>query len=122
MWMPALTTVPPGAMARSAAGTRAPTGAKRSAASSSSGGASFDAPAHSAPRPAGEVHRCAIAGPDEGEHPAALGARHLGDDVRRRAKAVQPEALGIARHRERAVADETGAEQRRRMGVVARRR
>ena len=39
MWMPAQTTVPPGASARSAAGTSAPTGAKMIAASSGSGGA-----------------------------------------------------------------------------------
>ena len=38
MWMPAQTTVPPLALARSAAGTSAPTGAKMIAASSSSGG------------------------------------------------------------------------------------
>jgi hypothetical protein len=49
MWMPPQTTVPPGATARSAAGTSAPTGAKRIAASSSSGGRSSDAPAHAAP-------------------------------------------------------------------------
>src|SRR6266511_374409 len=49
MWMPAQTTVPPGAVARSAAGTSAPTGANRIAASSDSGGVSPDAPAHSSP-------------------------------------------------------------------------
>ena len=37
MWMPAQTTTPPGAVARSAAGTSAPTGAKMIAASSGSG-------------------------------------------------------------------------------------
>ena len=44
MWMPAHTTTPPFARARSAAGTSAPTGAKMIAASSSSGGRSFEAP------------------------------------------------------------------------------
>src|SRR6266545_1189608 len=49
MWIPAQTTVPPFATAPSATGTRAPTGAKRIAASSSSGGRSSEPPAHSVP-------------------------------------------------------------------------
>ncbi len=49
MWMPAQTTVPPGATAWSATGTSAPTGAKMMAASSGSGGASPDEPAQAAP-------------------------------------------------------------------------
>ena len=49
MWIPAHTTVPPGAVARSAAGTSAPTGAKISAASSGSGPGCMASPAHSAP-------------------------------------------------------------------------
>ena len=49
MWIPAHTTVPPGATARSAAGTSAPTGAKISAASSGSGPGAIASPAHSAP-------------------------------------------------------------------------
>src|SRR5919206_78006 len=49
MWMPAHTTTPPGASARSAAGTRAPTGANTIAASSSSGAGPIASPAHSAP-------------------------------------------------------------------------
>src|SRR5262245_23836764 len=49
MWMPAQTTRPPLATARSATGTSAPTGAKMIAASSSSGGSVSEPPAHSAP-------------------------------------------------------------------------
>ena len=49
MWIPAHTTVPPGATARSAAGTSAPTGAKMIAASSGSGPGFIASPAHSAP-------------------------------------------------------------------------
>src|SRR5215211_3123405 len=49
MWMPAHTTAPPFASARSASGTSAPAGAKTIAASSSSGGRSPDSPTHSAP-------------------------------------------------------------------------
>src|SRR3954470_17355625 len=49
MWIPAHTTTPPRSRARRAAGTSGPTGAKMIAASSGSGGASSDPPAHSAP-------------------------------------------------------------------------
>jgi len=49
MWMPAQTTTPPGATARSAAGTSAPAGAKMIAASSGTGGGSSDGPAQAAP-------------------------------------------------------------------------
>ena len=50
MWIPAHTTVPPGAVARSAAGTSSPAGAKMIAASSGSGPSAIASPAHSAPR------------------------------------------------------------------------
>ena len=106
-------------MARSAAGTRAPTGANSSAASSSSGGALVRCAGPFGAEAAGEVDRRLIARPDEGEHAATLSPRHLGDDVRRRAEAVEPEPFGVARHGERAVADQPGAEQRRRMSIVA---
>jgi len=43
---------------------------------------------------------------------------NLGDDVRRGAEAVEPEPLGIAREAERAVADQAGAEKRRRLQFV----
>ena len=66
-----------------------------------------------------EFDRRPVARPGEGENPAALGAGDLGDDVRRRAEAVQTEAFGIARHGERAVADEPGAEQWRRVDIAA---
>jgi len=49
MWMPAQTTVPPGAIALSAAGTSGPAGAKISAPSSSCGGRSSLPPAQTAP-------------------------------------------------------------------------
>ena len=49
MWMPAQTTMPPGPVARRAAGTNSPAGAKMIAASSGSGGCSSEKPAHSAP-------------------------------------------------------------------------
>ena len=49
MWIPARTIVAPFALARRAAGTSAPTGAKTIAASSSSGPGAMASPAHSAP-------------------------------------------------------------------------
>ena len=49
MWMPPQTTRPPLRNAASAAGTSAPTGANRIAASSGSGGCSSDPPAQSTP-------------------------------------------------------------------------
>ena len=51
MWIPAQTTDPPSRTARSAAGTSSPIGAKTIAASSGSGGASDEPPAHAAPSP-----------------------------------------------------------------------
>ena len=50
MWMPAHTTVPPGASAFSACGTSSPAEAKMIAASSCSGGCSSLPPAQMAPR------------------------------------------------------------------------
>ena len=49
IWMPPRTSVPPGTSARSAAGTRVPSGAKMIAPSSGSGGASCESPAYAAP-------------------------------------------------------------------------
>ena len=49
MWIPAETTVPPGAIARSASTISSPTGAKTIAASRSDAAGSPTAPAHSAP-------------------------------------------------------------------------
>ena len=92
MWMPAQTTVPPRSTARSAAGTSAPTGAKMIAASSVSGGALSEPPAQAAPSSRAKCLRRGIAGAGEGEDLAALPARHLGDDVRRGAEAVDAEA------------------------------
>ena len=117
--MPAQTTVPPGAIARSAAGTRRTDGREEQRRVEFfrrrlvGGAGPFGAEAER------KVDRRPVAGPDEGEHPATLGARDLGDNVRRRAEAVEAEALGIARHRERAVADKPGAEQGCSLGIAA---
>jgi hypothetical protein len=61
MWMPAHTTVPPFAIARRAAGTSSPTGAKMIAPSSSSGGPLGASPAHSAP--SSRANACVSASP-----------------------------------------------------------
>ena len=65
MWMPAHTTVPPFSIARSAAGTSAPTGAKITAASSRTGGAVSEPPAHTAPSSRGEILTRGVAGSGE---------------------------------------------------------
>ena len=118
MWMPPHTTVPPFATALSAAGTSAPTGAKMSAASSSSGGGPSESPAHSAPSSSANALRLLVARAREGEHAPPLVERHLGDDVRRGAEAVDAEPLGVAGQPQRAVADQAGAQERRRLDVV----
>ena len=117
MWMPAHTTVPPLASARSAIGTSAPTGAKTIAASSGSGGAAPDAPGPLGAEPACEARARVVAGAREREHPAPLVAGDLADDVRRGAEAVEAEALGVAGHPQGAVADEPRAQQRRGLEV-----
>ena len=92
IWMPPHTTTPPLRDAFSAAGTRAPTGAKMMAASSCSGGISSEPPAHAAPSARAKSCARRIAGPREGEDFAALMPRHLRHDMRRRAEAVDAEA------------------------------
>ncbi len=61
MWMPAHTTVPPLATARSAAGTSSPAGAKISAASSGCGGALVARAGPAGAELAGEGLACAVA-------------------------------------------------------------
>ena len=74
-----------------AAGTRPPTGAKMIAASSGSGGVSSDPPAQPAPR----LRAKRLAGRSPGRVKANTSRpcqqRHLGDDVGRGAKAVEPQ-------------------------------
>ena len=118
MWMPAQTTTPPRASARSAAGTSSPTGAKMIAASSSSGPGSSDGARPLAAELERERRGRVVSRPDEAEHAPPFVSRHLDDDVRRGAEAVEPEPLGVAREPERAVADQPGAEEGRRLQVV----
>ena len=58
-----------------------------------------------------------IAGAGEGIDVAALPARHLGNDVRGRAEAVKADFLAVAGHSQRAPADQSRAQQRRRRHI-----
>ncbi len=59
-----------------------------------------------------------VAGPGEGENLPALMARHLGDDMGGGAEAVDADPLGVAGQPQGAVADQPGAEQRRRRDIA----
>ena len=69
MWIPAQTTVPPGAVALSARGTKAPTGAKMIAALSGLGGAASEEPAQPKYRLPRQTLRTARARPPQGPPP-----------------------------------------------------
>ncbi len=58
-----------------------------------------------------------VAGAGEREHSPALERRHLADHVGGGPEPVQPESLGVAGERQRAVADQPAAQQRRRLLV-----
>ena len=62
--------------------------------------------------------RGVVVGAREGEDAPALVQRDLADDVRAGAEAVEPEALRVAGHAQRAVADEPRAQQRRGLEVA----
>src|SRR6185503_21314711 len=62
--------------------------------------------------------RGGVVGPGERERAPALVDRDLADDVRGGAEAVQPDALGVAAHPQRAVADQARAEERRGLEVA----
>ena len=117
MWMPALITRAPLALARSAAGISAPAAAKTIAPSSSSGGCSSEEPAHSAPSP--RANACVSASPSrvkaKTRRPWCDG--DLAEDVGGGAEAVEADPLGLADQAQRPVADQPGAEQRRRLLV-----
>ena len=96
MWMPAQTTVPPGASPPARPGTSAPTGAKMSAASSGAGRRLVAAAGPCDAELARERLRGGVARAREREHRAALGERDLRDQVRRRAEAVECRASRAA--------------------------
>ena len=87
------------------------------AASSSSGGRSSEPPAHSAP--SDRANACPSASPGfvKAKMRAALPARHLAEDMRGGAEAVEADPLRVARDSVRAIPDQPGAEERRRLRV-----
>jgi hypothetical protein len=119
MWMPAQTTTPPRASARSERG-----GHERAHRSEDdrrvqllrSRLVRWACPL--AAELERERSRLVVARPDEAEHAPSLVPSDLHDDVRRGAEAVEPEPLRIAGEAQRAVADQPGAEERRRLDVV----
>jgi hypothetical protein len=70
------------------------------------------------PQRAGELLPRGVAGLGKSEQLAALVARDLGNEVGRRPEAVQAQPPRVPRHHQRAVADQPGAQQRRRLGVA----
>ena len=118
MWMPAQTTTPPLTVAASAAGSSAPTGAKIRAASSAAGGAESEPPAHAQPSARAKACPASSCGRVNAKISRPLRDRDLRDQVRRRAEAVESDARGVAGHAQRAVADQSRAQQRRGVHVI----
>ena len=116
--MPAHTTLPPGAVARSAAGTSSPAGAKMIAASSGSGPGSQRVAGPLGAEREREHLRGRVVGAREGEDAPALVHGHLADDVRGGAEAVEPEPCRVAGQPQRAMADQPSAQQRRHLEVA----
>ena len=83
------------------------------AASSSSGGLSFELPAHAAPSSRREPLSLLVAFSGEGEDPAALVNSYLDNYVGGGAEAVEAEAFCVAGHPQGAVADQARAQERR---------
>ena len=111
MWMPAQTTEPPRSTALRARGTRAPSGAKRMAASSGTGGSCCESPAQECAQAQGQGLCADIALPREGIHFPPLKAAHLRKDVGGRAEAIEADPpRRLTRQAERAIPDEAGAE------------
>ena len=111
MWMPAQTTVPPGATARSAAGTSRADRREDDRRVERFRRRIERAAAPGRPELEREALGRGIAGPREREHAPALTDRDLGDDVGGGAEAVEADPAALARHPQRPVADQPGAEQ-----------
>ena len=65
-----------------------------------------------------ELLRRRVPWPREGVNAAAFPKRDLCDDMRRRSEAIDAEPLSGAGHFQRAVSDETGTEERRRLRIA----
>ena len=113
MWMPAQTTTPPFASDCKACGTSEPTGAKMIAASNLFGRSCRRIARPYCAELLRELLGGVIAGPSERKDLPPLMPSNLGDDVGRRAEAVDSQPPGLTGHHERSIADQTGAQQRR---------
>ena len=116
--MPAQTTTPPLTVAASAAGSSAPTGAKIRAASSAAGGAESEPPAHAQPSERANACPVSSCGRVNAKTSRPWRDRDLRNQVRRGAETIEPDARRVTGHAQRAVADQSRAQQRRGMHVV----
>ena len=118
MWMPAHTTLPPGATASSARTTKVPHRGEENGRVEG-----LRRPLARVARPhrpfgAGEFLARGVPFAGEGEDAPALVPGHLGHEVGRRPEAVQAQRLPGAGQPQRAKANEAGAQQRRGVHVV----
>ena len=88
------------------------------AASSSSGAGPSASPAHSQPSSSAKACEASSSARVKAKTRRPWWQRDLADDVGAGAEAVEPEALRVAGHPQRAVADEPGAQQRRGLEVA----
>ncbi len=86
------------------------------ASSSAGGGAGIAGPLGS--HVSGELLGPGIAGPRKGENPAPLVTRYLGHDMGGGAEAKNAQTVPAARHHQRAIPDQPGAQQRRGSGRI----
>ena len=117
MWIPAHTTLPPGARFLSAAGDERSRGGeddrrvellgRRVVAAARPGGAER----------ARELLRALVAGPGEGVHLSPLVHGDLADHVGGRSESVQAQPGGVTGEAQRSVADQASAQQRRQLLV-----
>jgi hypothetical protein len=117
MWMPAQTTVPPGASAFSAAGNKRPHGREDDRRVELLRRRLVGAAHPGRAQRSRELLGAGVAGAGEGIDLAALVDGDLTDLVGRGAEAVEPEARRIAAHPVGAIADQPAAQQRRGLHV-----
>ena len=110
--------MPPLRTALRPAGTSDPTGAKRIAEIEFLRRRLVRAAGPDGAEPPGEVLGLCVAGAGEGIDALALMDGDLRDDMGGRAEAIEADRLAVAGHAVGAMADETGAEQRRGFGVA----
>src|SRR4051812_30855969 len=115
--MPAQMTDPPLAIAASAAGTRAPTGAKNQRGVQRLGGRNIRSPSPHSSESARERLSCGVARPGKREHLLSAKMGDLSREVRRCAEPIEADPRCIAREPKCAVTNQPCAKQRRRLHV-----